>query len=678
MSGKRWGPDNPHPLSVLKTELIWEGKYDECGNRRLVDIAGQAMPMQRIETVDQPRSEAAAAGQTELFEKRTKRQDDFRNMLIWGDNKLVAASLMKDFNGAVDFIYIDPPFDVGADFTLNVALGDENEIAFKDQSTLEMVAYRDTWGRGTDSYLHMLYERFVLLQQLLSEDGTIYVHCDWRMAHAIKLLLDEILGRDNYQNEIIWLRSLPHGNIDYKFGASHDTVLRYTKSDSFVWNPQYSPHREEYLEQFYRFRESDGRRYRLISCINPNKNRPNLRYEWNGVVRTWKYTRERMQTMHEAGLLVYSSSGIAQYKGYLDDMKGIPLQDLWTDISPLMGSSKEKLDFPTQKPEALVERMVLASTEPDDLVLDLFGGSGTTAAVAERLGRRWILADLGRFGVHTSRKRLIDLQRSLHNEGKPYRAFDVYNLGRYERQWWQKTALHGADEEHRRVVLEFFRAESLSSAPSPLLHGRKGTALCHVDGIDSMFGRNEARAVAKAVAAAGAKECFCLAWEFEMELRLATAALERELGVKLKLIQIPREIMEKHRSAPPPFLEMAVLEAQPVYRKADGEGKKPVDIRLSNFLPSLAEVPTKELEALRERALKSGFDFIDFWAVDFDWSPGQPFNHHWQDYRTRKDRSLKTESDAGYTYPKKGTYTACVKVVDVFGCDTSVTVEVRV
>jgi adenine-specific DNA-methyltransferase len=208
------------------------------------------------------------------------------------------------------------------------------------------------------------------------------------------------------------------------------------------------------------------------------------------------------------------------------------------------------------------------------------------------------------------------------------------------------------------------------------LHGRKGTAFCHVDDIDSIFSREEAKVLAKACASAGGRECFCLAWEFEMDLRLTLASLEQELGVKLKLVQIPREIMERNRKSPPPFLEMAVLEAEPVLR---GKGDaRTVDIKLKSFLPSLAEVPSKELEALKTRALKSGFDFIDFWAIDFDWHAEKPFNHHWQDYRTRKDRALKTVSEAGHKYPKPGKYTACVKVVDVFGCDTSITVEVEV
>jgi hypothetical protein len=345
------------------------------------------------------------------------------------------------------------------------------------------------------------------------------------------------------------------------------------------------------------------------------------------------------------------------------------------------------------------------------LVADFFCGSGTTGAVAERLGRRWIMADLGRFAIHTSRKRLIELQRKLHDEGEAYRAFDVYNLGRYERQWWQRDRLHGADAEHRRVVLEFFQAEVLGTlanasgfqearrvsegtggAPSPLLHGRKGRAFCHVAGIDSVFTRPECWNVAKGVAAAGGKEAYCLAWEFEMELRHECLAIEAELGVKLKLVPIPREIMERNRKSPPPFLEMAVLEAEAVVREGSGFGvqgsggdrrqgtgkQRIVDVKLTKFLPSLAEVPDDELKALKERAVKSGFDFIDFWAVDFDWKPGEPFHHDWQDYRTRKDRSLKTVSDAGHVYDQKGKHTILVKVVDVFGCDTSVVVEVKV
>lgn len=410
---------------------------------------------------------------------------------------------------------------------------------------------------------------------------------------------------------------------------------------------------------------------------------------------TQKIEGERVWLKNEDGSLMYAM-GSAERK----------IGDVW-EIPYINPVASERIGYATQKPEALLERIIKASSNEGDLVADFFCGSGTTGAVAERLGRRWIMSDLGRFAIHTSRKRLIERQRTLHEADQPYRAFDVYNLGRYERQWWQKDRLRGAEDEHRRVVLEFFKAEPLTNAPSPLLHGRKGSAFCHVDGIDGLFTRDEARAVAMAVAslanggrqapgdvdvgvdgeaeaqnshqrayALRSPEVFCLAWEFEMELRQFTLALEAELGVRLKLIPIPREIMEKNRTSPPPFLEMAVLEAEAVTRT--DKKQKRVDVKLTKFLPSLAEVPSKELDALKERAVKSGFDFIDFWAVDFDWHPGQPFHHDWQDYRTRKDRSLKTVSDAGHVYDKPGPYTICVKVVDVFGCDTSIVVEVTV
>jgi adenine-specific DNA-methyltransferase len=677
---------------------VWEGKYDEYGHRREVDIAGCAMPMQHIERIDEPRRAAAATGQLELFEQQNPKQDDFRNRLIWGDNKLVMASLLQEFKGKVDLIYIDPPFDVGADFSMSVAIGEEDS-AFKDQSLLEMVAYRDMWGKGTDSYLHIMYDRLTLIYELLNEKGTLYVHCDWRVNCFLRLILGEIFGGNNFLNEVIWRRTTAHSDAKQGakfYGKQHDSILVFTKSEQYVWNQQYSAYSQEYIDKTYNLiDEKTGRRYRTAD-LTAAKPGGDTSYEWKGYKlksgRYWAYSRANMEKFEKENRIYYTSSGLPRLKYYLDEMPGIPVQDLWTEINPIGAQAKERLDYPTQKPESLIERILQVSSNEGDLVLDAFCGSGTTGAVAERLGRRWLMCDLGRFAIHTSRKRMIELQRKLHSEGKPYRAFDVYNLGRYERQWWQKDRLQGADEEHRRVILEFFKAEVLTSTPSPLLHGRKAGAFCHVDGIDSMFTREEAKLVAQATAQAGGRECYCLAWEFEMDLHLLVNALVQEVGVKLKLVQIPREIMEKNRKAPPPFLEVAVLAAEAVYRKATTEvvttnkarsedfspQTRTVDIKLTQFLPSLAEVPTKELEAIKERAIRSGFDFIDFWAIDFNWQPGKPFTHDWQDYRTRKDRSLKTISDAGFTYPAPGKYTACIKVVDTFGCDTSITVEIDV
>jgi SAM-dependent methyltransferase len=443
--------------------------------------------------------------------------------------------------------------------------------------------------------------------------------------------MDGLFGEDNFQNEIAWYYyNKLHGARKKCIPKAFDQILYYVKNReaSYTYHTITEPRDKPVTKLKYRF--TGGK---IV----------NLKDE-EGKTITYESTKRQ-------------------------------LDNVWRLRCLQPANKQEWVNFDTQKPIDLIERILSIASNEGDLVLDAFCGSGTTLIAAEQNRRRWIGCDIGRFPIHITRKRLLDLQRKLHAEGKPYRAFDVFNLGRYERQWWQKEHLHGADEEHRRVVLEFFRAEPLSNTPSPLIHGKKAGAFCHVDGIDSIFTRGEAHELAKAVAAAGGRECYVLAWEFEMDLRLTTAALEKELGVKVKLIQIPREIMEKNRKNPPPFLEMAVLEADPVFH---GKGKdRTVDIKLTKFLPSLAEVPAKELEALKERAVQSGFDFIDFWAVDFDWTPGKPFNHHWQDYRTRKDRSLKTVSEAAYRYEKNGSHTACVKVVDVFGCDTSITVEVK-
>lgn len=298
-------------------------------------------------------------------------------------------------------------------------------------------------------------------------------------------------------------------------------------------------------------------------------------------------------------------------------------------------------------------------------------GSGTTLAVAEKLGRRWIGVDLGRYAIHTSRKRLIQVQRELHAKGQPYRSFDVYNLGRYERQWWQLDRLKGYDSEHRRIVLRFYKAAPLENPPNPLLHGKKGAAYVHVDQIDSIFSEAELRAAAEAVRSAGGRELHCLAWEFEMELALKKQAVEAETGLTIRLKYIPREIMEPNRSEVQ-FFEAGYLEARPIKT-----GNK-VDVELVRFAPALAEAPEAEMTALRERAVRSPFDFIDFWAVDFEWREGKPFEHHWQNFRTRKDRSLKTRTNLGWEYQTPGVHHICVKVIDVFGVDTTTVIEVEV
>ena len=618
--------DKPnHPL-YRRTELIWEGKYDENGERIAVETDGLPLELQLVETVNEPRSRLEAQGG--LFNAKKSLRDDFRNRLIWGDNKLALLALREEFAGKIDLIYIDPPFDVGADFAMKVKIGEEGKIG-KEQSIMEMVAYRDTWGQHTNSYLTMIYERLLLMRDLLSDRGSIYVHCDWRVNAYVRLIMDELFGKENFQREIIWRIGWVSG---YKAAVknwvrNHDSILFYVKDRrSFIFNKEYIPYPDDYVRR-------DG-------------NRP---------------------------------SG-----------EGYPIEDTWncTDLDKMhsiqiVSFSNEKTGYDNQKNESLLKRIIEASSNEDSIVADFFVGSGTAAVVAEKLGRRWIACDLGRFAVHTATKRLIDAQREMQENKKLYRAFDIYNLGRYERQRWQMGA-DGAEsarreKEHRKTVLSFFGAQSLESAPSPLLHGEKEAAFVHIAGVDSIFTADDARAVAAAVKNAGGKKCACLAWDFEMNIARDTEALQSEVGIELRFRRIPREIMHKIKPDKiPPFFELAALEAAPVYAARQAGKPRAVNIKLVSFSPSLTDVKETELDALAERAQNSEFDFVDFWAVDFDWRAGKPFAHHWQDFRRHRARGLRLVTDADFEYPRAGEYAACVKVVDVFGCDTSVTVPIRI
>jgi adenine-specific DNA-methyltransferase len=605
-----------------------------------------------------------------VFHQKAHR-DDFRNMLIWGDNKLSMAALLEQFRGKIDLIYIDPPFDVGADFTMQVQLGEEGETVQKEQSILEAVAYRDTWGRGTDSYLHMMYDRLILMRDLLSDVGVIYIHVGPTISHMLKLVADEVFGPLNFLNQIIWKRTPFSGSskaLAKKFPVNHDCILFYSKPhEGYRFSHIYDEYSEEYKA---RFKYKDARGYYRKTLLKT-------------------YSKETEKRLKKEGRWIepIKAGAYPSYKQYLHESRGRQVEDIWgmeilngepnsngvvwEDVNLTNPMAIERTGYDTQKPEALLERIILASSHEGDLVGDFFCGSGTAMAVAEKLGRRWIGVDIGRYAIHTSRKRLIQAQRELHAAGKPYRSFDVYNLGRYERQWWQMERLKGADDEHRRIVLQFYKAVALSSPSSPLLHGKKHGALVHVAQIDSILTFGELRAVVEAARAAGGRELHALAWEFEMELALKKQAIEAELGLTTRLKYIPREIMEANRSECQ-FFETGYLEA-----KAVKKGKQ-VDVQLMRFTPALAEAPEQEMVALRDRAVRSPFDFIDFWAVDFEHRDGKPFDHHWQDFRTRRDRSLKTRTDIGWEYPKKGCKQICVKVIDVFGVDTTTVIKVEV
>ena len=323
--------------------------------------------------------------------------------------------VMRGVNSAsVDLIYLDPPFNSKRMFEAPIG-SQAAGASFKDAWTLDDV--KEEWvtqiedehpalahiitaagkahSEGMQAYLTWMTVRLMEMHRLLKPTGSIYLHCDPTAAHYLKALLDSVFGPENFRSEITWRRTNSKGLSFKSYPNNHDTLFYYSKGDQFTWNRSYRPHDREYVEQFYRHVEPQtGRRYRLSDLTNPNKDRPNLTYEWNGHMRVWRWTKERMQEAHDRGIIHYSSTGLASQRRYLDEMQGNPVDTIWDDIKPVQAQSKERTGYPTQKPLALLERIIKASSNEGDVVLDPFCGCATACIAAERLGRQWIGIDI--------------------------------------------------------------------------------------------------------------------------------------------------------------------------------------------------------------------------------------------------------------------------------------------
>ncbi len=647
-------------------ELIWDGKYDADG-KRIAPLRVE-LPFQTIETVN----ETAQERQRNLFAHAAK-QSEWRNRLIWGDNKYVLPSLLSEFAGKVDLIYIDPPFATGDDFSFQAQVGDESFT--KQASMLETKAYRDTWGRGLDSYLAWFYNSAVMLHELLNETGTLFVHLDYHVSHYAKSILDEIFGSNNFVNEVVWKRQSSKSDVSQgatHMGRIHDTIFVYSKSDTRTWNVQYTEYDPEYVEKFYRNVDEKGRRYTLGDIAAPGgakASKGNPRYEFLGVTRYWRYSQENMQRLYEEGRIVQSSEGsVPRYKRYLDEMPGVPLQTLWLDIKPVQSQSSEILGYDTQKPEALLERIIELSSNEGDLVLDCFCGSGTTAAVAEKLGRRWITCDLGRFAIHTARKRLLAI------EG--VKPFIVQNLGKYERQVWQQAQFGDSAEhvmrQYRRFILDLYDADPIEGYV--WIHGKKGGRLVHVGSVDSPIAEADVRQIAiefRKLVGTGKdapKEAAVdiLGWDFAFELNEVQKQMAQEAQIKIRFVKIPREVLEEKavEQGDIQFFELAALSAD-----VSTKGRS-VHVKLTDFMVSPDDVPHDVI-----KAVKHWSEWVDYWAVDFNYRD-DTFHNEWQSYRTRQDRSIELETS--HQYNEGGRYIVLVKIIDILGNDTTKAFEIEV
>jgi adenine-specific DNA-methyltransferase len=618
-----------------------------------------ALPFQVVETVNESRATRETLRGSLFGGASATATSGWRNKLIWGDNKLIASSLLRDFAGKVKLVYIDPPFDTGSDFSYRTRIGDANVT--KLPSILEEHAYRDTWGTGAASYLTMLYERLVLIHDLLSDDGSLYVHLDPTVNHSVKLVLDEIFGRSNFRNEIAWQRTNVHSDSK-RWSDVGDRILYYVKNvdSSFTWNRLYTQHSEQHIASKYTMAEEDGRRYTLSDMRSPNP-RPNLMYEWKGFSpppNGWAYSRETMQRLEDEGRIWYpnSTSKRPRLKRYLDEMPGNLITDVWVDIKPINSQAEERTGYPTQKPIALIERIISASTNEDDLVADVFCGSGTTAVAAERLGRRWIAADLGRFAIHTTRKRLLNVP-----DCSP---FEIMNLGSYERQHWQESVSGGEIGTYIDFILALYNAESLDTYEQ--LHGKKADRFIHVGAVDAPVTIDEIEAVMDDLAANDLVAADVLGWEWEMGLHDVVGEAARRRGLDIACRQIPREVMKAEATDDVRFFELAYLELQ-----IDRNGRS-ARVQLRDFV-----IPSDELIPENVRAqITQWSDYIDYWSVDFNFRD-DTFHNEWQAYRTREEPQLAVDSD-WHDYDKPGRYSIVVKVIDIFGNDTTKLAEVNI
>ena len=726
-----------------EVELVWNGKTDEVTNT--------VLPFQIIEQIDEPRREKEVKLQSSLFDldARGRQLQGWTNKLIWGDNKLILSSLKNgplrqeiEEQGGIRLIYIDPPFDVGADFSMNIEIGDEEFI--KKPGILEDLAYRDTWGKGADSFISMIYERLSLMRDLLANDASIYVHCDWRVNSYMRLVLNEIFGQDRFLNEIVWQRTGAHNDAG-RFGIVNDSVLLYSKSETWTFNPIYVEHSEEHIHtRFNQVEKATSRRFFAGPITAPGSG-PSRKFGGKMIAppsgRHWSYSQDNIDELEKKDQIYFSDTGTPYLKQYMDEYleKGRRIQTIWTDVLPSK-TGGEVLGYPTQKPEKLLERILNASSNEGDLIADFFAGSGTTLAVAEKLGRKWIGSDIGKFAIHTTRKRMIGVQRELKKAGKDYRAFEILNLGKYERQHYIGVNPNLREEEKQKqiaqkekefvsLILSAFKAEPVDGFKT--FHGKKSARLVAIGPINLPVSRLFVEAVIEECLEKKITKVDILAFEFEMGLFPKIQEDAKSSGVDLALKYIPRDVFDKRAIEKNQivFHDVAYIEVKPIVKKGS------VAVELTDFSVFYNQDSIKEVEenlknggkklivengqiikvskdkngiVEREKLTKKWTDWIDYWAIDFDfeskkevirvpkgsanvgarsgsvssmtgeyeevWTGDYVFENEWQSFRTKKDRRLELTSAAREV--GRGKRKIAVKVVDIFGNDTMKVVEI--
>lgn len=716
-----------------EVELVWNGKTNE--------VCNIVLPFQTIEQVDEPRAEkpSEASLQMGLFltDERGRQLKGWTNKLIWGDNKLILSSLKNgplreeiEAQGGLKLIYIDPPFDVGADFSMDIEIGDDTFT--KKPNILEEIAYRDTWGKGADSFITMIYERLVLMHDLLAEDGSIFVHCDWRLNSLIRQALNEVFGSEKLVNELVWHYLTFQGQTHGYFAKKHDNLFLFKKGAEHTYNEVFDTRVEDTID-FKRWNAYLNEKHCITGANMPIQDSRFVRY-----LKKWVERHGREPTADD---VIY-------------EVRGQPVDSVW-HMKGLDPKSSEKVGYPTQKPEALLERIIEASSNEGDLVSDFFCGSGTTAAVAEKLGRKWICTDLGKFAIHTTRKRMIGVQRQLKADGKDYRAFEVLNLGKYERQHFVGINPNLREEERQKyleeketafleLILKAYRAEKIEHFAT--FHGKKGGRLVAVGPVNLPVTRLFVEEIILECRKHHITKVDILGFEFEMGLFPHVLDEARSKGIDIAPKYIPAEVFDKRavEKNQVVFHDVAFIEVKPHVKAGRKNQPATVVVELTDFSVfysqdsiALAEETlgkkqsgsetvvekgrivklTKDKNGVMKREIltKHWTDWIDYWSVDFDfeskreiirvkkeelspdaqttlegmgdtqqnlqvweeqWTGDYIFENEWQSFRTKKDRSLELKSVAHECPP--GRRKIAVKVVDIFGNDTMTISEMTV
>lgn len=572
------------------------------------------------------------------------------NRLVYGDNLLTMQALLAgdpqtglpSLRGKVDLIYIDPPFDSKADYRTPITL--PNTSFSQKPTVIEQFAYADTWEEGTISYLKMIYPRLVLMKELLSERGSIYVHIDWHIGAYMKIILDDIFGKNRFLNEIMWCYTIGGKGSSF-YGRKHDTILLYSKSPNYTFNGKdKNVIVQRKLNTHMRTKiDDDGREY-------------------------------QEKTDKKSGKI---------YRYYVDEGK-VP-EDYWIDIEQLNREDAERVGYATQKPSKLLTRIIAASSNEGDLVCDFFGGSGTTAAVAEKLGRRWITCDIGKPASLVMRKRFID------QEVNP---FLYQSIGDY-----QKEAFHNNKKLRRvgdlsQVVLGLFGAlpfssEQVSDRNFGYVKGTRNLVM-----VDSPNRLTTAATVRRAVEAKASllggdwDKVIVLGWNFAFDI---SQAIEKYKNSNVEVLVIPPDLLDKLSKKgfkkliadkTVRFSSLQYLVVNPVEVTVNGNGEDELDISLNNYVllsPDNIPLDDKDKENLQKVMEQDPLSLIEYWSIDPDYD-GDTFRSTWQDYRENVDNDsdpLHCVYSTRIAMPHKDERKVCVKAVDVFGFESQVILDVK-